>query len=390
MNDPRDERSEPRSADAPLPAPRSTQPAEDLFAVLDDDGNVVNPEHAPQIADDDLLRIWRGMLVVRLMDERMLRLQRQGRLGFYMTSTGEEATHFGGACPLRPGDWIFPSYREPGAALWRGYSLKDFICQLLGNAEDPVKGRQMPVHHAVRRINYVSISSPVGTQIPQAVGMAHAARISKRSDVALAYFGEGATSTGAFHVGMNFAGVWKAPVIFFCRNNGWAISTARERQTAAKTFAAKAVAYGVRGVRVDGNDVLAIFAAVRDAAERGRRGEGATLIEAVTYRRGAHSSSDDPSVYRDPNEPKQWERHDPIGRFERYLERRSLVTPELRKLAQEEIGAEIMAALKQAEGIESKPPLETMFEDVFAELPPHLAEQLDELKRAPRPASGHH
>src|SRR5262249_10169845 len=240
----------------------------EVFSVLDDDGNVLHPEHEPTIAPEDLLRIYRGMLLVRLMDERMLRLQRQGRLGFYMTSTGEEATHFGGAYPLRDSDWIFPSYREPGAAFWRGYGLREFICQLMGNAEDPIKGRQMPVHHSVRRINYVSISSPVGTQIPQAVGVAHAAQIRNGDDVALVYFGEGGTSTGAFHVALNFAGVFKLPVIFFCRNNGWAISTARERQTAARTFAAKAVAYGLPGVRVDGNDVLAIVSVMNQALAR--------------------------------------------------------------------------------------------------------------------------
>jgi 2-oxoisovalerate dehydrogenase E1 component alpha subunit len=362
---------------------------ESLYSVLDDDGNVLHRDHEPTIADEDLLRIYRGMLLVRMMDERMLRLQRQGRLGFYMTSTGEEATHFGGAYPLRDSDWIFPSYREPGAAFWRGYTLKDFICQLMGNGEDPVKGRQMPVHHSVKRAHYVSISSPVGTQIPQAVGTAHAAKISGKDDVAVTYFGEGATSTGQFHIAMNFAGVFKAPVIFFCRNNGWAISTSRDRQTAAKTFAAKAVAYGVEGVRVDGNDVLAIVSVMQTAIARARRGEGATLIEAVTYRRGAHSSSDDPSVYRDPNEPKQWESHDPIGRFQRYLERRKLVTPEIQQRYQDEIAAEITAALKASEAAPQKPPIESLFEDVYSDVPWHLAEQRDYLASAPRAKPQH-
>jgi 2-oxoisovalerate dehydrogenase E1 component alpha subunit len=362
---------------------------EELYSVLDDDGNVVHPDREPKVADPDLLRMYRGMLLVRLMDERMLRLQRQGRLGFYMTSTGEEATHFGAAYPLRLTDWIFPSYREPGAAFWRGYALKDFVCQLMGNSEDPVKGRQMPVHHSVRSLNYVSISSPVGTQIPQAVGMAHAAKISGKDDVALVYFGEGATSTGQFHVGMNFAGVFKAPCIFLCRNNGWAISTSRDKQTHARTFAAKAVAYGVPGVRIDGNDVLAVISTMETAIARARRGDGATMIEAVTYRRGAHSSSDDPSVYRDPNEPKQWERHDPIGRFERYLERKNLVGAEGRKRMQDEIRDEITAALKASEAVGPTPPLETMFTDVYAEMPAHLREQMEYLQNAPR-SQGHH
>ena len=369
---------------------RQVSQSEDLFRVLGDDGQVEHKDREPAVAAADLVRIYRGMVLVRLMDERMLRLQRQGRLGFYMTSTGEEATHYGGAYPLRPGDWIFPSYREPGAAFWRGYALKDFMCQLMGNAEDPIKGRQMPVHHSIRKLNYVSISSPVGTQIPQAVGMAHAARLRKTEDLALVYFGEGGTSTGQFHVGMNFAGVFKAPVLFFCRNNGWAISTAGERQTASRTFAAKAAAYGFPGVRVDGNDVLAIIACVSEAAERARRGEGPTLIEAVTYRRGGHSSSDDPSVYRDPKEPKKWEQRDPIGRFERYLERRGLLTKESKKQLQDEVGAEIVEALRAAEAVAPRPPLETLFEDVYAEVPPHLVEQLTYLRQAPRSAPAHH
>ena len=365
---------------------KPTEPA--LLQVLDREGKA-SAERDPEIGADDLRRLYRGMVLLRHLDERMLRLQRQGRLGFYMTSTGEEAAQMGSAFALRPDDWIFPSYREPGVAFWRGYALKDFMCQLMGNAADPVKGRQMPVHHSVKNIHFVSISSPVGTQIPHAVGMALAARISKRDDVALVYFGEGGTSTGAFHISLNFAGVFKAPVIFFCRNNGWAISTARDRQTASKTFAAKAVAYGLPGVRVDGNDVLAIISVMKQALVRARAGEGATLIEAVTYRRGAHSSSDYPSVYRDPNEPKQWERHDPIGRLQRYLERRGLVTREIQQSLQDEIGVEISAALKIAEAVGPRPPLESMFEDVFAEMPPHLAEQMAELQKAPR-SEPHH
>src|SRR5262249_30450140 len=202
---------------------------DDLRRVLDDDGGLVPGAQAPVTSEAELRHMYRTMLLVRMIDERMLRLQRQGRLGFYMTSTGEEATHMAVAA-LRPSDWIFPSYREPGAAFFRGHTLKEFIAQLYGNEGDLAKGRQMPVHHAVRRIKYMSISSPVGTQIPQAVGAAQAARISGADDVVIVYFGEGATSTGEFHVAMNFAGVWMSPCIFFCRNNGWAISTPGQKQ----------------------------------------------------------------------------------------------------------------------------------------------------------------
>jgi 2-oxoisovalerate dehydrogenase E1 component alpha subunit len=292
---------------------------------------------------------------------------------------------------LRPTDWVFPSYREPGAAFWRGYSLQDYTNQLFGNAEDPIKGRQMPVHHSARWANYVSISSPVGTQIPQAVGMAWAAKLSKKDDLALVYFGEGTTSTGEFHVGMNFAGVFRAPCIFLCRNNGWAISTGYEKQTAARSIAVKALGYGMPGVRVDGNDLLAVLAVIEDAAARARAGEGPTLVECVTYRRGGHSSSDDPNVYRDPNEPKEWERRDPIERWRRYLEMRKLWSAELEERLRGEITEQIMAALAHAEKV-APPEVATMFDDVFAQLTPELEAQRAELLALPRyvnPHGGH-
>jgi len=358
------------------------------FSILDLDGNLMPGAHAPAIPDADCLKLYRGLLQVRLVDDRFMKLQRQGRLGFYMQSTGEEACHFGGAYGLVDSDWIFPSYREIGAAFWRGYPLSAFTAQLFGNAEDPVKGRQMPVHHSVRSINYVSISSPVGTQIPQAVGMAWAAKLSKKSDVALVYFGEGATSTGEFHVGMNFAAVYKAPCIFFCRNNGWAISTARDKQTASRSFAIKALAYGMPGVRVDGNDLLAVIAVTQDAARRARAGEGPTLIEAVTYRRGGHSSSDDPNVYRNPAEVSAWEPKDPIERWRKYLVKRGLWSQAIHDQYAKEITDEMMAALKHSESV-GIPDVSTMFDDVFAELPLHLAEQKAELLSFPRAKAPH-
>ncbi len=364
---------------------------EEIFSILDDNGRVKKGTKAPEISDLDCQRLYRGLLEVRIVDDRMMKLQRQGRLGFYMLSWGEEATHFGGAFPLRDSDWIFPSYREPGAAFWRGYTLTDYVNQLFGNVEDPIKGRQMPVHHSAKWINYVSISSPVGTQIPQATGMAMAAKISKKDDVALVYFGEGTTSTGEFHVGLNFAGVWKAPVIFLCRNNGWAISTSTAKQTAAPSYAAKGIGYGVTAVRVDGNDLLAMISVVSDAAARARRGEGPTLIEAVTYRLGGHSSSDDPSVYRDPAEPKEWQAKDPLERWRRYLEGRGLWTQAIHDQYAKEITDELMAALAHAEKL-GPPAVSTLFDDVYAELTPQLEEQKAYLLGSPRarPLHGGH
>jgi len=358
------------------------------FSILADDGSIKPGTRAPEITDEAALKLYRGMLQVRLVDDRMMKLQRQGRLGFAMSSLGEEATHFGAAFALRDSDWIFPSYREPGVFFWRGYSLKDYVNQLHGNVEDPIKGRQMPVHHSANWLNIVSISSPVGTQIPQAAGLAMAARISKKDDCAVAFFGEGTASTGQFHVGLNFAGVFKAPCIFFCRNNGWAISTPGSKQTAAKSIAVKALAYGMPGIRVDGNDLLAVIAVMQDAVERARAGHGPTLIEAVTYRRGGHSSSDDPSVYRDPSEPKEWEAKDPLERWRRYLETRKLWTQELHDKYSQEITDELMTAVKRA-GDLGNPAVETMFDDVFSDLPPHLQEQKAELMSLPRAKPQH-
>jgi pyruvate dehydrogenase E1 component subunit alpha len=347
----------------------------EVIRVIDGDGRVVHPEWEPALSADELRRLYRTMLLVRILDERMLRLQRQGRMGFYLTSLGEEATHVGAAHALRDADWIYPAYREIGAALYRGYPLRAFMCQLFGNSEDPVKGRQMPVHHSVRRLNFVSVSSPVGSHIPHAVGTAWAAKLQKTEDVALAFFGEGASSTPIFHVSANFAALYKVPAILLCRNNGWAISVPSSGQTATPTFAQKAIAYGMPGVLVDGNDILAMIHVVREAAARGRRGEGPTLIEARTYRRGAHSSSDDPSVYRDPAEPKEWERRDPLDRLARYGEARGALDAAFLALTRDEINQEISEALAYAEKLPPKPPLRTLFEDVYAEVPWHLREQ---------------
>jgi pyruvate dehydrogenase E1 component alpha subunit len=347
----------------------------EVIRVMDDEGRVVHPEREPKLSGDELRRLFRAIVLVRILDDRMLLLQRQGRTGFYLSSIGEEATHIGAAHALRPGDWLFPAYREAGAALYRGYPLRTFMCQLLGNAEDPVKGRQMPVHHSVRSLNFVSISSPVGTQIPHSVGAAWAAKLLKKDDVTVGFFGEGATSTPIFHTSANFAAVFKLPVILLCRNNGWAISVPRSVQTAAPTFAQKAVAYGLPGVLVDGNDILAMIHVVGEAAARARRGEGATLIEARTYRRGAHSTSDDPSVYRDPSEPKEWERRDPLDRLRKYMQARGELPDGYEARLRDEISAEIRETLADAMRCAAKPPIASLFDDVYADLPWHLREQ---------------
>jgi 2-oxoisovalerate dehydrogenase E1 component alpha subunit len=351
----------------------------DLYRILDDEGRVIHPDREPTIPPADLRRMLEIMLQVRFVDERLLKLQRQGRIGFYLTATGEEATHVGPTWALRPTDWIYSSYREIGAAFFRGFPLRPFLCQLFGNAEDPIKGRQMPVHHSARAFNFASISSPVGTQIPQAVGTAMAARIAGRDDIALTYFGDGATSTGAFHVACNFAAVRKAPCVFICRNNGWAISAPKSVQTTTPTFAQRARGYGMPGVLVDGNDVLALVVATAEAAARARRGDGPTLIEARTYRRGAHSSSDDPSVYRDPSEPREWEARDPIMRFRAYLTGKHLWSEADEAKFRGDFEEGFTSLLAEVEKI-PPPAHRTMFEDVYSTPPWHLREQAAELE----------
>jgi len=352
----------------------------ELFRILCPDGSICRPELEPAIAGSELRRMLGAMIESSLLDERLLRFQRQGRIGFYLTAWGEEATLIGPTWALRPTDWIFSCYREQAVALFRGYSMRTMMCQLYGNAEDPVKGRQLPAHHTARDLNFMSVSSVVGTQIPHAVGMAVAAKIRGRDDVGLVYFGDGATSTGDFHVSCNLAQVHKAPCIFFLRNNGWAISTPRAIQTASATLAQKAVAYGMRSVMVDGNDMLALIHVTAEAAARARAGEGPTLIEAVTYRRGAHTSSDDPGVYRDPSEPQAWEGSDPIKRFRTYCQAKGVWTKEDEDRLRADLDVRFAALVAETEAVTAKPPLASMFDDVYAERPWHIEEQARELE----------
>jgi pyruvate dehydrogenase E1 component alpha subunit len=353
----------------------------ELLRILAPDGTVCRPELVPDIPGAELRRMLEAMIESSLLDERLLRFQRQGRIGFYLTAWGEEATLIGPTWALRPGDWIFSCYREQACALFRGYPWRTMMCQLYGNAEDPVKGRQLPAHHTVRDLNFMSVSSVVGTQIPHAVGMALAAKLRGRDDVSLVYFGDGATSTGDFHVSCNLAAVRKAPCLFFLRNNGWAISTPRAIQTATPTLAQKAVAYGMASVLVDGNDILALIHVTTEAAARARAGQGPTLIEAVTYRRGAHTSSDDPSVYRDAGEPVAWEASDPIKRLRAYCEAKGLFGPDDEQRLRASFDARFAALVRECEAVPARPPLASLFDDVYAERPWHIEEQARELER---------
>ena len=358
------------------------QPLGDLLRVINDDGST-NPEVDPNLSPSDAVRLYRLMLMERILDTRMLALQRQGRIGFYGPSVGQEATIVAPAIALEADDWIFPQYREPGAALARGMPLLDLVNQFMGNAADAVRGRQMPCHYVFRQGNYMSISSCVGTQIPLAVGAAWAAKIRGEKVVTLVYFGDGGTSTGDFHTGMNFAGAFRVPTVFVCNNNQWSISLPVAKQTASETIAQKAIAYGFEGVRVDGNDALAVARAARDAVRKARGGGGPTLIECVTYRLGPHSSSDDPSRYRDEKEVEAWRQRDPLTVYQRYLAHFGIWTEEFQADLEKSIGDEITEAIREAEK-NPPPPIEALFEDVYFEMPPHLEEEYEDLKRLRR------
>jgi 2-oxoisovalerate dehydrogenase E1 component alpha subunit len=353
-----------------------------LRRIVDEDGAVVGDPSRIALSDAEVLRLYRWMVLDRMLDERMISLQRQGRIGFYIGSVGEEATVFGAAAAMADGDWLFPCYREHGAALLRGLPLTTFVCDLFGNAGDLVKGRQMPCHEAWRPGRYASISSPIATQIPHAVGAAWAARLKGHDMVALTWFGDGATSAADFHAGLNFAAVHDVPVVLVCRNNGWAISVPRDRQTGSATIAQKAVAYGMRGERVDGNDLLAVHAAVRAARARAAAGDGPTLIECVTYRLEGHSTSDDPRVYRPPDAVAPWKEKEPILRMRRYLEARGALDEADDARLREEVRAEIQRAVAEAEALPAKPPVESLFQDVYAEPSRQQREQQAELEAA--------
>jgi len=359
-----------------------------LVRVLSDDGHARGPWN-PQLAPDQLLKGLEKMVRIRQFDSRMLGLQRQGRLSFYLESKGEEAVAVAAGMALRDDDLLFPSYRQQGLLLVRGASLVDMACQCIGNTRDNTKGRQMPVHYSSRKHNFVSISSPVGTQCPQAVGAAMAYAYRGEDKLAATWAGEGTTAQGDFHYALNFASVYRPPVIINIANNQWAISTHRNLSTGGKTFAARGEAYSMPGIRVDGNDFLAVYAVTAWAAERARAGGGPVLIEELTYRGGAHSSSDDPSRYRPSDEARLWPGGDPVQRLAQHLINCGVWSDEQQAELEARADREVVEAYREAETYGTlsagpKDPPETMFDDVYETLPPHLLRQRDEVLRMGR------
>ncbi len=342
-----------------MPRQKVALPAVEYLSILDAEGRV-DPALEPAIPPDDLRRLYRTFLLARRFDERMLRLQRQGRIGTYLAARGHEAAVLGSVYALRPTDWLVPVWREWAAYIWRGWPLESLILLYAGHTE----GTRVP-----DGLRDLPVCVPMGSHVPHAVGIAYAARYKREGSVTLCYFGDGASSHGDTQEALNFAGVFQAPVVFVCINNQWAISVPRSRQTRAQTIAHKAVAYGFPGVQVDGNDLLAVYVATRDAVERARQGGGPTLIEAVTYRLLGHSTADDPAKYRSAAEVKEWEAKEPLLRLRRYLEAKGLVDEAAHARLDAEADAEVRAAIERAEARMRAARVDEMFDHVYAELP---------------------
>ena len=359
-------------------APRAgSASAAELVQLLSPEGELL-PGAEPLLSDAEALKAHELMLLLRALDDRMVKLQRQGRVGFYGTCTGEEASVLGLASALRDEDWILPALRQGAIMLWRGFDLVPYIAQVFGNSGDLTKARQMPSHQAARSVNQVSWGSCIANQLTQAVGVAKACSLAGKDEIAVGFIGDGGTSEGDFHVALNTAAVLKLPVVFVCQNNQWAISVPLERQTLVTRIATKAKAHGIPGVRVDGNDLLAVHRVAREAAERARAGEGPTLIECLTYRVGAHSTSDDPSRYRDESITEQWKTmRDPVARLETWLAGRGLRGPEDVERLRGEAFTKVDAAVKE---VESLPGVarETLIEDVYHEVPDELRRQWEQ------------
>jgi pyruvate dehydrogenase E1 component alpha subunit/2-oxoisovalerate dehydrogenase E1 component alpha subunit len=375
-------KSKPRAPSAPTtpPSPEATCPAphlDGLVSVLDEHG-VVRPGCDPGLPPERLLYLYEQMVQVREFDRRMLMLQRQGRIGFYGPILGQEAATVGSVAAMEARDWVFPALREGAAAMMRGLPLVEAVNQLIGNGADRCKGRQMPCHYTLKEGNYYGMSSVIGTQVSHAAGAAMAAKLRGDDVVVLGFLGDGATSANDFHCGMNFAAVYGAPCVLFCQNNQWAISVPISKQSASETLAQKGKAYGMPFVRVDGNDVLAVYAVTKAAVERARSGGGPTFVEAVTYRRLGHSSSDDPTKYRDDAEVKVWEQRDPIDRCRAYLVGRGLWDERREAELKEAIALRVNAAIAAAEA-HGPPADESLVTDVYAQVTPQLREQLAEV-----------
>lgn len=343
---------------------------ESHFRILDIDGKIIDEDKLPNLTDDQLLYLYRTMLFSRTIDEKALSYQRQGRMLTYAPNLGQEATQVGSAYAMEKEDWLVPAFRELGAWLVRGVPLKNIYLYWYGNEW----GSHMP-----EGVKVLPVSVPIGSQFQHAAGIGIANNIKGEKNVVVTYIGDGGTSHGDFHEAINFAAVFNAPVIFIIQNNQYAISTTRDIQTKSETLAQKAIAYGIPGILVDGNDIFAMYTATKEAIDRARNGGGPTLIEAYTYRLGAHTTSDDPTLYRDEKEVEEWKEKDPILRFKRYLLNRNLITEEWEENLKKELEEEVVSTFEAIEN-KSDTEIEDIFKYHFEKMPPQLEEQLREYK----------
>jgi 2-oxoisovalerate dehydrogenase E1 component alpha subunit len=367
-----------------VPSVRTHRLATALIRVLGDDDKAVG-EWDPKLDPETLRRGLRTMMLVRAYDDRMYRAQRTGKTSFYMKCTGEEAIGVAQAMALRPDDMLFPTYRQQGLLIARGYPLLDMMCQCYSNKRDPLKGRQLPVLYSSKEFSFYALSGNLGTQFPQAVGFAMASAYKGDTKIGAGWIGEGATAEPDFHHALTFAAVYRAPVVLNVVNNQWAISSHQEVAGGDEaTFAARAIGFGLACLRVDGNDFLAVYAATQWAAARARANHGATLIELFTYRAGSHSTSDDPTRYRPEDEPRTWPLGDPVDRLAKHLVQLGEWSVDRHKALDKELTQLVRDTNREAETygtLDSGPhfSVKTMFEDVYKEMPPHLRRQRQEL-----------
>jgi len=352
-----------------------------IYRVMDRYGKVFDQTHEPSIESEELQHMYKSMTMLNSMDKILYESQRQGRISFYMTNYGEEATHIGSAAALKKEDLVYGQYREAGVLMYRGFSLDQFCNQCYGNIEDLGQGKQMPIHYGSTDHAFVTISSPLATQMPQAVGSAYAFKRAQNGLVVICYFGEGAASEGDAHAAFNFAATLDCPIIFFCRNNGYAISTPVSEQYRGDGIAVRGPAYGMTTIRVDGNDVLAVYNATKAAREIAASENKPVLIEAMTYRIGHHSTSDDSSAYRSVDEVRYWDQKDhPIPRFYNYLVSKGAWSELQEKEWKNESKKQVLEAFARAEK-RLKPNWKEMFTEVYDEMPVELQKQMEEMEK---------
>lgn len=358
------------------------------YRVLDDSGQLILGSNLVQVGEELAVKMYNDMITLQTMDTLFYEAQRQGRISFYLTTIGEEAINIATAAALTADDHVFPQYREPGVLLWRGFTLQEFANQCFVNKADHGKGRQMPIHYGSNKHNYFTVSSTIATQLPHAVGAAYALKMDRKDACAVTYFGDGGSSEGDFHAALNFAAVLEAPVIFICRNNGWAISTPTSDQFRSDGVVVRGSAYGVRSIRVDGNDALAIYGAVHAARKMAITEHRPILIEALTYRVGHHSTSDDSTKYRPVDEIEWWKlARDPVSRFRKWIESNDWWSSEAESEFRSSVRQQLLHAIQVAEKAE-KPPVADIFTDVYDVPPSNLHEQekllRETIRRHPR------